>query len=305
MSKNQRHAGRSVKTALEDSKRADLEEGDLKFRLTNSPDRSFSEIDTAKSKAIDEKPGYYPMFGKSTLDLLLTKYNEIHRTFALIRATVSYCRIKIKIMYSVVDLEEWNRKSTYEFFKDYADPFFNFTANLDVTRLYRFCKDHELSFALAALYYSLAAANEIREFRIRICNDSIVEFEHIHATQTILNSDDTFSFAYFEMKKDVFDFVRDGREALEKYKHLRSFDVESNRLDLIYCSVIPWVSFTSFKHASRLDKTQTIPRVVFGKHFDANHGKLMPLSVEANHAIMDGVHVGKFFNRFQDSIDSI
>jgi chloramphenicol O-acetyltransferase type A len=208
-------------------------------------------------------------------------------------------------MYSVMDLEEWPRRSTYEFFKDYADPFFNFTANLDVTTLYRFCKDNDLSFALSALHYSLAAANEIREFRIRMLDDLLVEFEHIHATQTILNSDDTFSFAYFEMKKDVFEFVREGRKALEKYKELRSFDVESDRLDLIYCSVIPWVSFTSFKHASRLDKTQSIPRVVFGKHFDNNGRRLMPLSVEANHAIMDGVHVGKFFNRFQDSIDSI
>ena len=30
----------------------------------------------------------------------------------------------------------------------------------------------------------------------------------------------------------------------------------------------------------------------------------MPLSVEANHAIMDGIHVGKFFNRFQEIVDS-
>src|SRR6188474_3198298 len=196
-------------------------------------------------------------------------------------------------MFSELDIETWSRKTTYEFFRDYADPFFNFTANLDVSLLYRFCKRNKLAFSLTALYYSLAAANAIREFRIRFFDGRLVEFDKIHATQTILNDDETFSFAYFEMKDDVFEFNRSGKAATEKYKVLKTFDVESDRRDMIYYSVIPWVSFTSFKHASRLDKTQTVPRIVFGKLFDEGERKLMPLSVEANHAIMDGYHVGK------------
>ncbi len=110
--------------------------------------------------------------------------------------------------------------------------------------------------------------NEIREFRIRLQDGDLVEFDTIHATQTILNADETFSFAYFEMQTDVFAFDAAGKIALEKYKALKTYDVESHRIDLIYCSVIPWVSFTSFKHPSRLDRTQTIPRIVFGKIFD-------------------------------------
>ena len=203
-----------------------------------------------------------------------------------------------------VDIESWPRKTTYEFFKDYEDPFFNFTGNLDVTSIYQFCKRNELRFSLTALYYSLVAANEIREFRIRLVDGRLVEFDRIHATQTILNDDQTFSFAYYEMKDDPFEFNRSGRAATEKYRGLKTFDVESGRRDMIYYSVIPWVSFTSFKHASRLDRTQTVPRIVFGKMFDERERKLMPLSVEANHAIMDGYHVGKFFTRFQEMINS-
>lgn len=207
-------------------------------------------------------------------------------------------------MFSELDINSWPRRATYEFFKDYADPFFNFTANIDVTTLLLFCKKSDLSFSLAGLYYSLAAANEIREFRIREMKGRLVEFERIHATQTILNDDETFSFAYFENKDDAFEFNRAGRLAIDKYRTLKTFDVESGRLDLIYYSVIPWVSFTSFKHASKLDNTQTIPRIVFGKYFDYLDRKLMPLSVEVNHSIMDGYHVGRFFNRFQEIINS-
>jgi chloramphenicol O-acetyltransferase type A len=133
----------------------------------------------------------------------------------------------------------------------------------------------------------------------------LVEFDRIHATQTILNDDETFSFAYFEMNDDVFGFNASGRAALEKYRALKTFDVESGRSDLIYYSVIPWVSFTSFKHASRLDKGQTVPRIVFGKFFTDSNRMLMPLSVEANHTIMDGFHVGKFFTGFQEIVNAL
>ena len=208
-------------------------------------------------------------------------------------------------MFTEVDIAAWPRRTTYEFFKDYDDPFFNLTANVDVTRLYQFCKENDLAFSLAALFCTQRAANEIREFRIRLFENRLVEFDKIHATQTILNDDETFSFCYFETQDDVFEFDRNGKTARKKYKSLKTFDVESDRVDMIYYSVIPWVSFTSFKHATRLDKTQTVPRIVFGKIFDEGKVKKMPLSVEANHRIMDGIHVGKLFNRFQEIADSL
>lgn len=207
-------------------------------------------------------------------------------------------------MFTELDIDGWPRKSTYEFFRNFEDPFINITANVDVTSLYQFSKKNSLSFALTALFCSLRAANEIREFRIRSFEGRLVEFDTIHATQTILNSDETFSFSYFEMKDDVFEFDSFGKAALAKYKGLRSFDVEVGRCDLIYYSVVPWVSFTSIKHATRHDNTQTIPRIVFGKMFEEGAVRKMPMSVEANHMIMDGIHVGKFFVRFQEIADS-
>ena len=208
-------------------------------------------------------------------------------------------------MFHEVDIDTWERKTTYEFFLDYEDPFFNIAANLDVTRLYGFCKDNNLAFSLAALFLSLQTANAIREFRLRMMDERVIEFDRVEATQTILNDDDTFSFCYFELKDDIFEFDRAGKIAREKYLALRTFDVETDRLDLIYYSAIPWISFTSFKHASPRNNRQTIPRMVFGKHFENGERRLMPFSVEVHHALVDGVHVGKFFNLYQQLIDSL
>lgn len=207
--------------------------------------------------------------------------------------------------YNEIDISAWPRRTTFEFFKDYKDPYFNFTANVDVTRLRRFCRENSLSFSIAALFYTQQAANSIPEFRLRMIDEKIVEFETVEATQTILNEDETFSFCYFEAKPNVFEYVAAGRVAREKYLKLKTFDVEADRIDMIYYSVIPWVSFTSFKHASSGDSRQTVPRTVFGKVFKDGDRELMPLSVEAHHAMMDGIHVGRFFERFQAAIDAL
>lgn len=208
-------------------------------------------------------------------------------------------------MFKEIDLENWNRMATFEFFKDFADPFFNITAAIDVSRLCEFCRENGLAFSLANVFYSQAAANSIPEFRRRLVSDRVIEFDRIHATQTILNDDETFSFCYFEQQEDVFEFDRLGREARQKYQLLKTFDVESDRIDLIYYSVIPWVSFTAFKHAGRLDNRQTVPRIVFGKIFTDGGLRKMPVSVEVHHAMMDGIHVGRYFQKFEELVNDL
>jgi chloramphenicol O-acetyltransferase type A len=205
--------------------------------------------------------------------------------------------------YTEVDISSWSRRTTFEFFKGYKDPYFNITANVDVTKLRQFCRENKLSFSIAALFYTQQTANSIREFRLRMIGETVVEFDSVEATQTILNDDETFSFCYFEHRPDVFEYVEAGRAARNKYLKLKTFDVENERIDLIYYSVIPWVSFTSFKHASLGDNEQTVPRIVFGKVFHDQDRELMPLSVEAHHAMVDGIHVGRFFERFQAVVD--
>jgi chloramphenicol O-acetyltransferase type A len=207
--------------------------------------------------------------------------------------------------YTEVDISSWPRRTTFEFFKNYNDPYFNIAANVDVTKVRRFCRENKLSFSIAALFYTQQAANSIREFRLRMLGETVVEFESIEATQTILNDDETFSFCHFEARPTVFEYVEAGRAARERYLNLKTFDVEADRVDLIYYSVIPWISFTSFKHANRGDNRQTVPRIVFGKVFVDAGREMMPLSVEAHHAMMDGLHVGRFFEGFQAAVDSL
>ncbi len=75
---------------------------------------------------------------------------------------------------------------------------------------------------------------------------------------------------------------------------------------MIHCSFIPWVNFTSFKHARKNDMDAFgIPKFVFGKFTDENNKKMMPFSIEVHHALMDGFHVGKFIEKLQYNLNAL
>ena len=75
------------------------------------------------------------------------------------------------------------------------------------------------------------------------------------------------------------------------------------RDDLIYYSVIPWVSFKTFTHPKQGGIKNAIPRIGIGKYFAQESVYKIPLSVEVNHMCVDGYHLGQFFQTLQALFD--
>lgn len=201
----------------------------------------------------------------------------------------------------LLDIDNWHRRYHFEFFKNYQQPFFNLCAEVDVSALFETTQAPEsASFFLTSFYLSLKAANEIEPFRYRIREDSVLVYEVIHGGSTILRDDQSFGFAYFDYRPDFADFHAHGTEILARARRLSgALEDRPERDDLIHYSVIPWVRFTSFSHAHRLPVRDSVPKIVFGKHYDDNGARRMPISVEVHHALVDGLEVGRFFERYQ------
>ncbi len=204
-------------------------------------------------------------------------------------------------MYKKINLDQYERKKTFDFYKSYDDPFFNITCNVNINGLYSFCKKNDYSFLLASLHVCMKVANEIPEFKHRIVNNEILEYELIHPGSTILKEDETFTFGYFNYHPIFSTFHEEGKKEIDFRKNSIDLEPEKYRSDLIYFTSIPWVSFTQFKHA-RSGKTDSIPRIVFGKYFKQGDDLLMPISIEVHHALVDGIHVGKFIEKLTRQI---
>lgn len=203
-----------------------------------------------------------------------------------------------------IDVETWYRKDVFRYFGTFDDPYFSITADVDVTAVHSLSKDEGLSLNLSILHLALSAANRIPEFRTRVVGDKVVEYDVVHGSQIVLHDDESFSFCLHETRPSLRDFCSEGTEVIRKARESRVLDEHSERVDQIFFSVIPWVAFTSFKNAQKKDHTQTVPRIVFGKIGGGDGRRMMPVSVEVHHAMVDGLHVGRFFENFQEALSN-
>lgn len=202
-------------------------------------------------------------------------------------------------MMKYIDINNWNRKPQFELFKMYDNPFFNITADVDVTDLHQFAKTENKSFFLLSLYVATRAANEIEPFRMRIQDEQVVMYDVIHTSSTVARDDSTFGFCYFPYSKSLDIYLEAGLQAIEDVKKHNTLDPKVDQHDVLHFSVIPWISFTSIQHARKFSNMDSIPKITMGK-FYRQHGRLkMPLSIEVHHALMDGYHVGQYFSLFE------
>jgi len=61
--------------------------------------------------------------------------------------------------------------------------------------------------------------------------------------------------------------------------------------------------FKTFTHPMQMHPGDSIPRFAWGKIYKQDQRLMMPLSVQGHHALMDGVHMGRFYEKIQAYLD--
>ena len=68
--------------------------------------------------------------------------------------------------------------------------------------------------------------------------------------------------------------------------------------DLIYFSCLPWMDVTAVTNERELlapnARDDSIPRICWGTYTLGNDRVYLGISVEVNHRLIDGVHIGHF-----------
>jgi len=129
----------------------------------------------------------------------------------------------------------------------------------------------------------------------------VIVHDVINGGTTVLLPNETFTYAYFNYRENFDEFVTAAAEAINRVRSEGALK-PTMRYDLIYFTTLPWISFTSFAHARTPGRGESIPRIAFGKFFDENGRTLLPISVEVHHALMDGLHVGRFIMRMEEEL---
>ena len=198
-----------------------------------------------------------------------------------------------------IDVATWNRKEHFDFFNKFEEPFFGTTIQFDCTKAYHKVKKLGVSFFVYYLHKTIVAVNKIENFRYRIENNKIYCYDTINASATILREDKTFGFSEIEYDENLSNFESNFNNEAIRVQNTPGLFTKEYHENIIHFSALPWINFTSISHSRCFSMPDSCPKFSFGKMTDENGVKKIPMSVHVHHGLIDGYHLGLFFEEFE------
>lgn len=208
-------------------------------------------------------------------------------------------------MTTVIDKAAWPRSAHYDFFSGMSDPFYALTFPVDITPLRAWCRARGLSFYMAMVYGVTKAMERVDAFLYKDRNGVIVKHDRLIPSFTDLRpGSDLFYIVTVEAGEDPEEFCRRAKaRSAEQTGFITSGDWAED--ELVYFTCLPWFPVTAFTNERDLNPSDSVPRVSWGRWRQEGDRYLLDLSLELNHRLLDGVHVGEFHDELTRWINSL
>ena len=206
--------------------------------------------------------------------------------------------------FRIIDQTTWPRREQFELFKTFGSPYFSITADVDITA-YRETLPKGGRFTIGLVYALASAANAVPEFRQRIRGNNVIEFDIVHPSIIVLNDQDAFRFCVFPFAHNFAEFSKDAPKRIEQARAAPSMFDFQDQDDFLFLTAIPWISFTGVMHAAPTQAPDSVPRIAWGKYRDVSGRIMLPLNVQVHHALVDGVHAGRFYSKVEEILKNV
>ncbi|NLF27053.1 MAG: chloramphenicol acetyltransferase [Clostridiales bacterium] len=201
--------------------------------------------------------------------------------------------------YREIDMRTYPRRAHFDYFRAMAYPYVGLTAEVDVTNVVRRAKEQGNPFFLTLLHAAGNAANDVPSFRQRIRGDGIVEYARCPTSHTVMKPDGTYVYCASDPSLPLPEFLEETAkrqaEAIKSGALREEVGVEA----LFFISCLPWMSYTALVQPVPRPADSN-PRITWGKYFDRDGRKILPLSVLVNHALVDGKQIADFYDRLRE-----
>lgn len=208
-------------------------------------------------------------------------------------------------MLKKINLTEWDRLEHFKVHSNRDVPLYTITTEIDVSALKLFSNKNECSFYYSLVYLSTEILDSIENFRYKIQGQEVILYDSLIPSFTDMTSGDSLYRGVTLLRgDDLLNFCESAKEL--SHNQTMYFPEINYPLDqLIHYSMIPWINFTGYQNQFYINKDDSIPKVTFGKYLEKDGKLMMPISLEANHRLVDGYHMGLYFNRLQEKINSL
>lgn len=203
--------------------------------------------------------------------------------------------------YEVIDESTWERAMHCMVFRNSIEPAFCVTFEADVTEFKNKVKEEGLSFTLAMVYAVCKCANEVEALRYRFLDGKVVLYERIDTAFTYLNKEtELFKVVNVPFIENLSEYVALATKIAEEQQEYFTGPLGN---DVFQCSPMPWVTYTHISHTNSGKKDNATPLFDWGKYYEKDERVLIPISIQAHHSFVDGIHIGQFVDALQKFFD--
>ena len=216
-------------------------------------------------------------------------------------------------MKHLIDINNWKRKNSYDFFLNFQNPNISITTEVDCTHAREVAKEKQQSFFIYYVYAMLCAMNEVEEFRYRIDKQGQVWlYDTIDITTPImLNEEGDCSIIRIPLCTSFDAFYAHAMKLIEAAKGETESNFDKSNLDeendpfgTIFLSATPDLYFTSLVGAQENHFGNSYPLLNVGKAVTREGRLVMPVAVTISHAIADGLHITRFFKKIEQVLNA-
>ena len=204
----------------------------------------------------------------------------------------------------VIDMEKDPRREQFQLFSGYAFPYAGVTVQLDVTALeLRLRAEHKPIF-LTMLYVIHRAVNRVPELRRRIRGDQVVEYDRCPSSHTVALPDGTYCYCSLEVDRPFREFLPYAAAEQERVKAAPTLEDGEDGESLFFVSCVPWLSYTALTQPTPTPADSN-PRITWGRWHRQEGRTLLPMTLLANHALVDGIHIARFYENLDRELAAL
>ena len=204
--------------------------------------------------------------------------------------------------YHMIDMSTYPRQAHFAYFNAMPDPYVGVTVDVEVGPMLEVCRKESWPFFLSFLYCVGRAANAVPELRQRIREGGIIEFDACDTSHTVLRDDGTYSYCRLDCMKPFDQFLTEAERRHEEAKVQVNLDDGEDGIGLLFLSCVPWLHYTGLRQPVPTPADSN-PRITWGKYITEHGRTTMPVTLLANHALVDGVHIGAFYDKLREELN--
>ena len=197
--------------------------------------------------------------------------------------------------YSVIDMNAYPRRAHFDYFRSLQNPMLGLTVQVDVTALRDFCRKEGCSFFLAFLRCAAQAADGVPQLRQRIRDGGIVEYEACGTSHIELREDGTYGYCTLYHDRPFREYLEQAGAERLRCRENASIEEDEDVESLYFITSLPWLHYEQLIQPTA-GGDESNPRISWGRYEPDFRGRLMmPVTLLAHHALVDGLHVAKFY----------